>query len=361
MSRLPIKTVSCKIQASGPERDSLVSTVSRFTAACNDILAVSNAHNTRSKFMLQKLCYRDIKNRYGLTSNYVIRAIARVAASFGKGKYTPTEYNANSADLDSHLIRYIPLSESVSIATIHGRIKVKLVLGNFQRHLLKGQNPTSGVLCLKRSGELYVNLILELPSPDPVIPTDVLGVDLGINRIATTSDGKRISGKKLNRTRERNQRVKAKLQAKGTKRTKRVLKRLSGKQSRFMRDVNHCISKDLVADAVKSNRAIAIEDLTGIRERCNHKGKRLRSALGKWAFFQLRTLLNYKAESAGVLLLLVDPAYTSQLCSICGALGSRQKHKFSCSCGHVCDADINGARNIAARGRQSIRPEVAAA
>lgn len=359
--RLSIKTVRCKLEVTPEQRRSAIVTLEKFAAACNDILAISNAHNTRSKFELQKLCYRDIKTKYGLTSNYVIRALARVAASFGKGKKTPTHYEPTSADLDKDLFRYIAATESISLATIHGRIKAKLVLGNYQRYLLEGQRPSAGVLVLTRSGDLYVNLMIEAPSPDPITPDGILGVDLGINRIATTSDGKRISGRKVNRTRERNQRVKAKLQAKGTKRCKRTLKRLSGKQSRFMHDVNHCISKELVAEALRTNRAIAIEDLTGIRVRCKKKGKRLRSALGGWAFFQLRTFLAYKAESSGIPLLLVDPAYTSQRCSICGSLGSRQKHKFSCSCGHVSDADVNGARNIAAQGQQSICPQVAAA
>src|SRR5208282_2678539 len=116
--------------------------------ACNDVLAVSNQENVRAQYALHKLCYYRIKAEYGLTSNYAVRAIARVAASFGKGKKTPTVFHPTSADLDEKLLRFIENAESVSLSTVGGRVKVKLSLGNYQRHLLKGQKPRAGTLVL---------------------------------------------------------------------------------------------------------------------------------------------------------------------------------------------------------------------
>ncbi|MGR6034310.1 MAG: zinc ribbon domain-containing protein [Candidatus Nitrosoglobus sp.] len=73
--------------------------------------------------------------------------------------------------------------------------------------------------------------------------------------------------------------------------------------------------------------------------------------------------MQYKAESADLQVVFVNPAYSSQTCSVCGCLGSRVKHKFSCSCGHVAHADWNASQNLAALAKSIgiARPEVTSA
>ncbi|MBQ9407298.1 MAG: transposase, partial [Desulfovibrio sp.] len=52
----------------------------------------------------------------------------------------------------------------------------------------------------------------------------------------------------------------------------------------------------------------------------------------------------------------VDPAYTSQTCSVCGARGNRTQHRFSCPfCGRLAHADLNAGQNIASLGRTAVR------
>jgi IS605 OrfB family transposase len=349
------KTVAAKLIPSREQAQVLKATLEVFANASNQALKVAQENNVKRAFDIHRLCYHQIKASTGLTSNYVIRAIGRVAQSFGKKK-PPKEFKPTSLDLDKDLIRFIPLYEMVSIATVQGRQKIKLQLGNYQRHLLKGQKPTAGHLVYdKKKKTFYVHFVIDIPENPPNDPDDALGVDLGINRIATLSTGKTISGRNLNRLREVRQRSRSSLQAKGTKGAKRALKRLSGKQARMMEDVNHVISKKIVEKAKAEVKAIALEDLTGIRERAA-KGKRMRKMLGRWAFYDLRTKIAYKAKQAGVTVVFVDPAYTSKTCSICGAIGSRRKHKFVCkSCGNLMDADHNGAVNISRRGRESLR------
>lgn len=89
------------------------------------------------------------------------------------------------------------------------------------------------------------------------------------------------------------------------------------------------------------------------------KGKRLRKLLGGWAFYQLQTFIEYEAKLAGVAVKYVDAAYTSQTCSLCFQIGVRRKHKFSCSCGYIADADYNAALNISRLGLQVSQTEVA--
>ena len=90
---------------------------------------------------------------------------------------------------------------------------------------------------------------------------------MGIAKIATTSDGKFYSGSKVKNLRKRNFKLQQRLQAKGTKSAKRLIKRRRRKESRFATDVNHCISKKLIEVAKGTHRAIVLEDLKGIRER----------------------------------------------------------------------------------------------
>jgi IS605 OrfB family transposase len=349
------KTVAAKLIPSHNQAKALKATLEAFARACNQALNVARENSVKRAFDIHPLCYREIKTATGLTSNYVVRAIGRVAQSFGK-KRPPKEFHPTSLDLDKDLFRFIPQIETVSISTIQGRQKIKLQLGNYQRYLLKGQKPKAGHLVYdKKKRAFYIHFVIEVPEAPESETDEALGVDLGINRIATLSTGETISGRDLKRLREVRQRTKSSLQKKGTQGAKRALKRLSGKQARMMENVNHVISKKIVETAKAANIAIALEDLTGIRERAA-KGKRLRKMLGCWAFYDLRTKIAYKAKQAGIPVVFVDPAYTSKSCSVCGEIGSRRKHKFVCkSCGNLIDADHNGAVNISRRGRESLR------
>jgi IS605 OrfB family transposase len=191
----------------------------------------------------------------------------------------------------------------------------------------------------------------EVPLREPV--SGFLGVDLGIVNIATTSDGDRMSGSRLTRYRQRQQRIRKRLQAKRTCSARRLLKKRRRKEQRFAADVNHQISKRIVAEAERTARGVAIEDLGGIRARVRLR-KPQRATLHSWAFAQLSCFLVYKAQRAGVALIQVDPAYTSQECHRCGWIDKKNRRSqasFVCGrCGFVGHADHNAAVNIAARG-----------
>jgi IS605 OrfB family transposase len=176
----------------------------------------------------------------------------------------------------------------------------------------------------------------------------------------------------LNRVRDHYSKLRAALQRKASKgtrssrrRCRELLQRLSGKERRFQAWVNHRISKAIVSRAKATNSAIALEDLTGIRERVNQQphSKTERRRANSWAFYQLRQFLEYKARVAGVSLILVPPAYTSQTCHRClhihpdPAQSYRSGKKFKCGhCGWEGDADLNGANVIALLGAAVNQP-----
>lgn len=189
---------------------------------------------------------------------------------------------------------------------------------------------------------------------------------------AVTSDEDSFSGKEVTAVRNHHARVRASIQQKASKgtrstrrRARRLLQRLSGKERRFQQHTNHVISKRIVQHAKANNQVIALEDLTGIRERTNEmpRTKTERRLLNNWAFYQLRQFLTYKAIQNSVKLILVNPAYTSQTCHKCLHIhpvrgeSYRSGKKFACGhCGFSCDADLNGAKNIEAMGRSINTP-----
>jgi putative transposase len=172
---------------------------------------------------------------------------------------------------------------------------------------------------------------------------------------AATSDGKKLSGSKVNNIRCRS--LRWKLQKKCSRSARRKLKQLSGKEARFATDVNHCISKQIVAEAKGTQRGIALEELKGIHDRVTVR-KKQRATLRNWSFHQLRAFLTYKAALAGVLLVAVDPRNSSRECSHCGHTAKENRKtqdKFACvQCGFALHADVNAAINIRSRASRQV-------
>ncbi|MFB2895618.1 RNA-guided endonuclease InsQ/TnpB family protein [Aerosakkonemataceae cyanobacterium BLCC-F50] len=185
---------------------------------------------------------------------------------------------------------------------------------------------------------------------------------------AVTSTGKSWSGKHIQSVRDRYSRARTSLQKKasqGTRTTRRrcrqILQRLSGRERRYQAWLNHNISKVIILEARDTQSFVAIEDLTGIREDLNElpRSKTERRRTNSWAFYQLRTFLEYKGIKEGVKVIAVNPAYTSQTCNCCLHIGIRTDKKFKCSnkvCGWIGDADENGSKMIALLGRSVSLP-----
>ena len=108
-----------------------------------------------------------------------------------------------------------------------------------------------------------------------------------------------------------------------------------------------------MTEAERTGRGLSLEELQGIRTRVRLR-KPQRVALHSWAFAQLADFIVYKAKRAGVPLVFVDPAYTSQTCAECRHIDKRNRVDqglFMCrGCGVVAHADRNASHNIATRG-----------
>ena len=201
-----------------------------------------------------------------------------------------------------------------------------------------------------RQGQFYLQAVVEVPEAHLQEAQDFLGVDLGIVSLATTSEGQVFSGQQVDAVRERYTGLKARLQKAGTKSAKRHLKKISGQEKRFKRNTNHIVSKQIVSVAKALGLGIALEELSGFKTTVR---KAQREQFGKWAFGQLAAYITYKAAIAGIEVVKVDPRNTSRTCSECGhceKLNRKSQAVFKCKrCGHSSNADLNAAKNIAAR------------
>lgn len=352
-----IISVSCKLQVTPKSRHSIDETLGRFADGCNQALSVAKSECVRSANKLQKLVYHDIRATTGLKANHTCQAVRRVCAAL-KGQKQVHRFRPTSMGLDVRTFSFREKDWHVGITLLDGREWFVLSIGNYQRGLLSGQSPTSATLVKKRNGDYYIQIQVELPTQPTGKTPRVIGVDLGRRDIAHTSTGKSWEGGANAVLRDRYFKIRRSIQRRRTKSSRRLLRRLSGKEARFRKHVNHEISKQLVKEAVQTQSAIALENLTGIRKRARVQKSQRREHHG-WSFYQLRTFIEYKANIAGVPVVLVDPRYTSKTCSRCHYIGKRNGKDFKCGhCGLHIDADWNGSLNISSLGLLVTQPGI---
>lgn len=338
-----------KLRPTAEQADVLRRTLETANGACTFISDVAWETRTFGKFALQKACYEQVREQFGLSAQMTIRALAKVGDAYKLDKKAKRTFRPlASIAYDDRILSFALPRSQVSIGTLDGRQAISFVCGERQRRMLATRQGESDLLLHR--GEWYLLVTCEIEEPDPIDVDGVLGLDLGIVNLATDSDGETHSGAQVERKHQWYARRRAALQAVGTKSAKRRLRQVSGRQRRFQKDTNHCISKRLVAKAERTKRVIAVEELTGIRQRARARGPAQRARHSNWAFAQLRQFISYKARRAGVPVVAVDPRNTSRTCSACGhceQANRRSQAEFCCvSCGHQAAADVNAAINI---------------
>jgi putative transposase len=262
-----------KLLPSGSQHEALKATLRRVNEACDYASEVAWEKGAfGNKYRLQQATYHPIKERFGLTAQIVIRLLAKVADAYKLDKKRKRAFRPLGAiAYDDRILRWY--EDEVSIWTVadKARQRIPYVCDERTCILLASRRGESDLVY--RGGKWYLLATVEVEEPTPGTPEDWLGVDLGVNNIASDSDGEIHTSERVEKSRRRYERIRSKLQAAGTKSAKRHLKKRSGKERRFKKDTNHVLSKQIVSKAKESDRGIiALEDLKGIRERT---GKRL--------------------------------------------------------------------------------------
>lgn len=353
-------TLQTQLFPSQDQAAALEATLRAFNTGADWLAGEAFAAKIANKIALQKTHYAALRERFGLSAQMAVRCIAQVCEAYKRDKTKRPHFRPfASMPFDQRMMSFKGL-DRVSLLTLTGRVIVPLVMGRYQAERF---SPAIGQcdLVRRRDGKWFLLVTVDLPDGTKTPTTDFLGVDLGVVTIAATSDGGLHSGDDIEACRQRYATARRSLQraASGRKRKgkrprsiRRRLQTISGREARFRKDANHCISKTLVATAKGTGRGIALEDLNGIRDRIRLR-KRQRARVHGWSFFQLRQFVEYKALISGVEVLTIDPRDTSRTCNSCGAVDKANRAsqaEFRCRhCGHEAHADINAARNIRAK------------
>jgi len=379
MNKTLIRTVSIKMDI-GNHEAALQETQKRFNEAATWIASVCWDERITNTNTAHHRVYAETRSRFGLGAQLAVCARAKAMEAIKAVRVQESERMARWRAAEAHRkhkgkksmpapepatcpqfgtrasIRYDARTyrllslDRVSLNTTRGRVICRLILGKRQHDMLVDPAwENGGAEVVWRDGVYYLNVTQTCEAPPQIEPSDTIGVDLGIASIATDSTGQHFTGEQVRAKRSHFVARRAALQRVGTRSAKRRLKQMSRREHRYMQDVNHTIAKTLVQKAVVSRKALALEDLTGIREQVTVRREN-RYERHSWAFYQLSRFIAYKAAWAGIEVRFIDPAYTSQTCSRCGHCekANRQTQaSFLCKqCGFCCNADLNAAVNI---------------
>jgi putative transposase len=349
-------TAQVKLVVTAEQADALKKTMAEANACCNRLSAWAWENQTFGQYALHKARYAVERAASGLTAQVVVRCNGKVADAYKLDKKTQRVFRPDGAiAYDDRILRWHIERGQVSIWAVGGRLALPFVCGDYQRGLLAFQQGESDLAF--HGGEFYLLTTCNLPDPPLIEAEGVLGVDLGIVSLATDSAGRSYSGDAVKACRRRAKRIRALLQSRGTKNARKHLRRIRRRTANYQRHVNHCISKHLVQNALLSRKCLALEDLSGIRERAPAFSRDMKWQMGNWAFSQLGQFVVYKAKMAGLPVTLVDPRNTSRTCRACGhceKANRKSQSQFLClHCGFQANADANASANIARKGLEA--------
>ncbi len=346
-------TLQLQLLPDDAQKGQLLTTMERFNEAATFVAQVGFEAKVYGQVSLHQLCYREIRDRFGLSSQLAVRAIAKAVECFQRDTSICPVFKSHGATCYDQRVMSFKGLTIVSLWALSGRLLIPFVCGEYQKERqgrIKGQADL-----VYRQGKFYLLCTIEMPEATPIEPKDVIGVDLGIVNIATDSNGATFSGAKTEEIRQRYHRHRRGLNRKGTKSARRRLAKIRKKEANFRRNENHRIANRIVAGAKATDSAIALEDLQGIRDRVSVKGPKQRARHAGWAFLQLRSCVEYKAKLGGIPVIFVDPRNTSRTCpecSHCETSNRKSQAEFECkACGHKAHADLVGARNVRAKGQ----------
>ena len=375
------------------DRKSAFDTLIAYRDACNYVSQyVFNHDFVLKQSELQSALYHELREQFGLKSQMTQSVFKTVIARYktvqtqlrkqrvwdgykkdNHGKEIPNYINKDLIFLwkpiefkrpQLDLVRnrdYSFKNNVLSMNTINGRIRVQ-IHGLLENPYFDGSwNLGTGKVV--RSGKhwfFHLAASKEVPDFELGRLKHVVGIDRGLRQILTTYDEKGqtrfVNGAFIAKKRNHYANLRARLQAKGTKSAKRRLRSLSGRESRWMSDANHQLSKTLVETYGKQTLFV-LEDLTGVTfDTVHSRRKEHRYEHHSWSFYDLEQKLRYKAHLNESEVVLVDAHYTSQRCPKCGSIdkSNRDKniHQYSCSnCSYSSNDDRVGAMNIYELGK----------
>ena len=380
------KTIKLRIEVSSEQEALFRQMTEQYRLACNFVSRYIFDNNFDLVYAkLNRQLYGELRSRFMLKSQLAQSSIKTTIARYKaveeqlrqhpykfKDEYTkkwhrvpkdlswlwkPVSFKRPQADLvRDRDYSFVNGGTILSINTLDNRTKCSFYGEHFAEYLDGSWSlGTAKLVELKGLWYLHIPVTKEVENFQKGNLRHVVGIDRGLRFLAVSYDEqgktKFVSGRKIATKRHKFQEVRRQLQSKGTKSAKRRLKAISGRENRWMTDVNHRTTKTLVEKYGKDTLFV-LEDLTGVSfEESNlSRGAKQNYGLKSWTFYQFEQFLTYKAHENRSEVLKVSAQYTSQRCPKCGTIykenRDHHKHLYSCQCGYRSNDDRIGAMNI---------------
>jgi putative transposase len=354
------RTIRIQLEPSPAQADALAQTSRQFTAVFNAVCAQGWQERVSNGVKLHHATYYPLKAEYpALVSDLHVQARVKATEAVKSAlallkagrKVSPPRSDACPPRYNLHTYRLDWESRTVRMSLTGGRQTIRFRIPAYSAKY--AGYPTDTADLIKQDGRWWLHVVVSVPAPN-ILPTDqIVGIDLGLSRPAVTSNNRFLGKRAWKAIEGRLFKLKRALQKTGTKNAKRHLCKVRHKQAHFRRSSDHVLSKQIV-QSVEPGATIVVENLKDIRKRAKMRRKTAsKRRIHSWSFAQLKSFIEYKAEERGCMVVAVDPRHTSQACSRCGHTARnnrRSRDLFVCrNCGFSLHADLNGARNIAAK------------
>jgi len=326
----------------------------------NELLEYAHSRGITSFKRLRSEKYHEMRQKYELPSHYIYTACQMACSIYksfrklrrkGRIKKDRPEFRKDVIMLDDHLFKLDLENWTVRISASKGGLKFKLLHGDYHERFKDMRIGQAWLV--RRDDGVYLNVVFSR-KVEIRDCKDIIGVDVNENNVTVATD----QGFFVFETREKvirtayflkRRRIQSKIRCKRVR--DRVLARYRDRERSRIMEIYHKVANGIVKVALKTNSAIALENLEGIRERVDYS-KELNGRLHRWSFRKLQSVIEYKAKLSGIEVIYVDPHNTSSLCPICGGRLSPNGHRVlkCCGCGFEADRDVIGSWNIRLRG-----------
>lgn len=330
-------TITAKIQiyATDMQAETLRITSNAYQKACNWLSNKVHVTKNLNQAQLQRLYYQDLRAHFGLKSQMAQSVMKTVIASYKSAQSNGHEWSLVQYKYPAYdLVWNRDYSLNVrrfSINTLDGRLKLPFELKGMTQYFDgTWKFGTAKLVYKQKKWYLHIPMTKECTLLEHQNINNIVGVDLGINFLATTYDSKGktmfYNGRNVKHKRGQFKATRKALQRCQTASARKRIKAIGQRENRYVQDVNHQVTKALVERYPKGTLFV-LEDLTGVRQATEKVHVKKRYVSVSWAFYQFRQLLEYKAQLYGHKVIIVSPKYTSQTCPKCGHVSKSNRNK----------------------------------
>lgn len=356
-------TYSVKLKVEKEIKDRLIKTLEFHSLAFNQASSIKFNKGLKNSIVdLHREFYSNFrKNNPDSLADYTIQAENECLSAYRSIKSNkhkidkPIEKKNLSCRLNKHLYSLDLRSHFIKISCVGGK-RVNIHLDFYEKiDELFSKYKASDPLIYIKNNDIYLAFSFKA-NEFPVINSKLaIGVDLGIRRIASVSDGRIIQDKQYLKNKRKirflKRQLKSAIHTKKSKSAKKHLKKLKRKESNQTRNFCHKVCNEIL----KTNaNTIVLEDLTQIKNPKNKNKQKYKNLnkISQVPFFQIRTFLTYKAHLKNKQVEVINPAYTSQIDYRTGLKdGIRKGCRYYGKDNTVLDSDLNASNNIVIRSK----------